>query len=280
MLLVGSVNGGDGGILSLLRSNVRTADSIPDKPSAPSSTSPRSGRDYEDEDDLDLDQTWQEYFAIGAIVVATSPYLGPRMIVGDEDLGPAAFPSMPYSWHFADVSDQTLGRGQSPDRRWAWLTRLRLDYLEDFDDLSSIGGRLLIETDHRLGMDFGFQYLEEDFRAAASDRLWVGDANVLYRFAQGERLQMRSGIGINWLSDELGTDFGFNFTYGGEWFPVKPWIVSTELDIGRLGSASLFHIRATLGWQLQNVEWFTGYDHLGVGSARIDGIVVGLRLWF
>lgn len=84
----------------------------------------------------------------------------------------------------------------------------------------------------------------------------------------------------DWLTDSVGNDAGFNFTYGGDWFPIRPFIVSSELDWGEIGHASLFHARITTGVQWHRGEIYAGYDYLDVGNAQLDAWVAGLRLWF
>jgi len=91
---------------------------------------------------------------------------------------------------------------------------------------------------------------------------------------------MRTGLGMNWLSDSVDSDFGFNFTYGGDWFPRKPWVISSTIDWGRLGHAALFHGRATIGMNYRRWEIYAGYDYYDVGGAQIDGFVTGIRFWY
>ena len=93
-------------------------------------------------------------------------------------------------------------------------------------------------------------------------------------------MTMRAGLGLNWLTDSSDTDLGFNFTYGGDLFPAKPWVISGEIDWGTLGHAGLFHGRTTVGICLRQVELFAGYDYFDVGDAQLDGFVSGLRLWY
>ena len=113
-----------------------------------------------------------------------------------------------------------------------------------------------------------------------SDALWTGDFNVTFRFAQSKHLQMRTGLGFNYLADEIGSDFGFNFTYGSDWFPSRPWVLSADIDWGTLGHANLFHARSTVGLQFHGMEIFTGYDYYEVGNTEIRGMIGGLRFWF
>ena len=72
---------------------------------------------------------------------------------------------------------------------------------------------------------------------------------------------MRTGLGLNWLSDNLGSEFGFNFTYKGDFFPMDPLVISAELDLGKTGSSNLAHVRVTTGMNYRHAEIFAGYDH-------------------
>ncbi|MBM82299.1 MAG: hypothetical protein CMJ78_17165 [Planctomycetaceae bacterium] len=103
---------------------------------------------------------------------------------------------------------------------------------------------------------------------------------MVFRFAQSETVQFRTGLGFNWLEDDGHTDAGFNFTYGVDIYPSRPWVFSTTLDLGALGHSGLVHSRTTVGFQWKRLEVFTGYDFFKVGSAEIDGLISGLQIWF
>ena len=156
----------------------------------------------------------------------------------------------------------------------------RSEYAHDFDGLSRIGTRFLLDTTFRFGFESEVNQWRESLGAGNYDELWTGDANVFFRFAQSSRLQMRTGIGANWLSDEEGSEHGFNFTYQADFMPSKPWVISTELDLGKLGESSLIHGRITTGLQWRRTECYVGYDYYQVGDVPLKGFVGGIRLWF
>lgn len=161
-----------------------------------------------------------------------------------------------------------------------WSGQFRAEYGNEFDDLSHIGGHLLLDTAPRFGIDSEFYYRQENLVGGGHDELWTGDFNLLYRFAQSEHVAMRSGVGVNWLSDSIDTDFGFNFTYGIDILPCRPWIFSSTIDWGSVGEADLFHFRSTAGVNIRNVEVYIGYDHYNVGGFETDSLISGLRFWF
>jgi len=200
---------------------------------------------------------------------------GPRAAIGDDSNDPGYFLRYPYL-HAQDAA--IVAHATSATSHRTWMLRTRGEYADDFDSLSRIGGALLFDTASRWGLDSEFNHHREEL-FGERDSLWTGDANIVYRFAQSEQLQMRAGIGLNWLHDPLDTDFGFNFTYAGDWFPTQPLIISHEIDWGRLGHSTLFHGRITAGVNYHRLEFYTGYDYLDIGQAEVSGMVGGMRLW-
>jgi len=136
------------------------------------------------------------------------------------------------------------------------------------------------EATESLGIDTEANYRREQLAIGMHDQLRTGDANLVFRFAQSEKLQMRSGLGMNCLTDSDASDFGFNFTYGGDWMPVRPWVISADIDWGRISHATLLHGRLTTGIQVNRVEVYTGYDHFNVGNVRINSLIGGVRISF
>ena len=91
---------------------------------------------------------------------------------------------------------------------------------------------------------------------------------------------MYFGVGANFLDDASGTDWGINFTYGGDWLLKAPWVMSLDLDLGRIGHATLSHVRWTIGMALKRYEVYVGFDHYRAGSVDLDQMVSGSRGWF
>jgi len=167
-----------------------------------------------------------------------------------------------------------------PSEPFAYSLRARTEYADDFDSISRIGTRILFDTTTRFGVDSEVNYWRESLAVGQHDDLWTGDANLVFRFAQSEWMQVRTGLGVNWLADEVGTELGFNFTYQGDFFPAQPWIISAEIDLGSLGDETLVHGRVTTGLQWHRAEVFIGYDYYEVDQTELSGFVSGLRLWF
>jgi hypothetical protein len=149
----------------------------------------------------------------------------------------------------------------------------------DFKGLQKHGGRLRLDTLSRFGLDTEWNYRRESL-SSGHDMLWNGDVNLVYRFAQSQRAAFYMGLGLNWLSDHLGSNAGFNFTYGADFYPTKPWVLSGSIDWGTLGHASAFHGRATVGVMLNRLEFFTGYDYYKLGGTSLPSYVAGVQLHF
>ena len=202
----------------------------------------------------------------------SAPFWAPPSILGDE--GEAGyFPDHPY-----DDATGSLLFDKTPSGAHDTQVILQGQYGDDFGGVSHANGRLLLETDWRLGIDTEFFYRNED--GNPDDELWTGDFNFIWRFAQSETTQFRTGIGFNWLRDRSDDDYGFNFTYGADFFPADPWVISGVLDWGRLGEATLFHGRTTIGVTQNGWGLFTGYDYFNVGGAGLHAWINGIEVRF
>ena len=173
---------------------------------------------------------------------------------------------------YMNILPTTLGK--------PWACQIQLDYIDNFDALTGLSGQIIFETTSRWGCQATFHTFCEDLHDDRYDHLTLGDCNLIYRFAQHPRGQMRMGIGANWLTDPAQTDLGFNFYYGGDFFPRKPWVVSAELDWGTLGHAGLFRFRTSTGLVFRSLETYVGYEYSDIGSTQNNFFVSGVRVWF
>lgn len=255
--------------LEELRDGVRTSD--PPAPREQSAT-PKA-RSYDDCCDDDSDDAWGGLLLFGI----TAPFWGPPAWAGDTYSETGYFAHFPYQH---DDGYMVIGPSLAESSLYTWAIRGRAEYGTDFRHLEWTGGQLLIETSPRWGLESDFRHIREDVPPGRFDSLWLGDANIVFRFAQSEYLVMRTGLGVNFLSDPIDTNAGFNFTYGGDFFPIRPWIFSGELDLGLLGHSSVVHLRSTVGVNLGMAEAYLGYDYYDVGRAQIAGLVAGVRLWY
>jgi hypothetical protein len=211
-------------------------------------------------------------------IVATVPFWGSGAAIGDSHELTGYFPEHPYEDH--EFPGYMSIEPNIPEYHWFYGGHVQAEYGDSFDSLSGIGGRLVLDSSMRLGFDTELQYRREDLGFQLHDDLWTGDANITYRIAQHPQFIMRTGLGVNWLSDQFGTDYGINFTYGAEWFIYDPLVVTAGIDWGRVGQSEIFHLRTEVGMTIEQFEPFVGFDHYSIGGVGIQEVVVGLRIWF
>ena len=269
------------GALSQIREDVRT-------PSAPAAESEgkssshgnahkRCHHAYACDCDDDDDNWFGSLFWKAGVAIVGAPIWIPVTIAHDDYSSAGYFPEYPYQ---DGIDGYMMIDPWLPSIPFSHSLQVRTEYADDFDSISRIGTRILFDTTTRFGIDSEVNYWRESLGGGQHDDHWTGDANLVFRFAQSERIQMRTGLGVNWLADEVGSDFGFNFTYQGDFFPAEPWIISAEVDLGSLGDETLVHARITTGLQWHRAEVFIGYDYFEVDQTELSGLVSGVRLWF
>jgi hypothetical protein len=211
--------------------------------------------------------------AAGAIIL--SPLWAPRAMLGDDFNGSGYFVRFPYDGDAGYIRTSRCGEKTRP-----LAVRLDVEYAETFDRLESVNGHLLVETSPRFGVAAALNHLEERLPSGGRDRLDIGNCNVVYRFAQNEWAEFRTGLGFNWMKNTERTELGFNFTYAVDLYPRKPWVLSAEIDAGTLGDAGLFQFRTTTGVVFHGVETYIGYEYTDIGRTHWNSLIAGVRLWF
>jgi hypothetical protein len=225
---------------------------------------------------------WLFFKACGA------PFVLPPALLGDDYRHDGYFLAHPYQhglpgfMRIEGFLDEGLPPGASPldpQGLRTWIGRLTLQESNDFRGLNRVNGQVLLDSSSRFGLQTGWTYLTEGLTGGRHDDMVLGDFDVTFRFAQNEYVQMRTGLGARVLADSR-SRWGFNFTYGGDFFPAKPLVLSGVVDLGTLGSAGLVHARGTAGVIFRGWEFFTGYDFMRIGSVNLQGPTLGLRFWF
>lgn len=298
-LTVAAARAGD---LERMRDDVRSEPSPGPAPPRAEEPDRRRSRDSEAETPWDSD-SWGlpgDVFLAGAGVCAlgagacvTSPIWGPHVMLDDRFDVAARFPRFPYDQTpgYLILDGAHLAEAVEEEPNWQWLNpwatgarcwagRFDIEYAENFDSLNQLAGHLLVSTASRFDLDAQASHFEESLSGVRHDHLWLGDANLTFRFAQNEFAQFRAGVGVNWLTDANDTDLGFNFTYGVDVFPCKPFVLTSAIDWGTLGHAELFRFRATVGVVVHGIEAYTGYEYFDLDRTQINALVGGVRVWF
>jgi hypothetical protein len=235
----------------------------------------RDQEDYLESDDMELDTA--AAMALCAAHIATVPLWGPAFLLEDSYAESAFFPRYPNQ---QPHQGYLMIEPDIPLMERPWGGRCSIGYGENFDEITAVNGRLMLESSSRFGFDSETRYVAQRVGPGRHDSLWISDINANFRFAQSERFQMRFGIGGNLFYGDQESRAGFNLTYGADWFPARPWIVSADLDWGQLGHASLFHALFTVGLHWHHCEAYSGYDYLDVGYTQFNSFVAGIRFWF
>jgi hypothetical protein len=265
-------------VLNTARSEVRS----PSEPATP--TSEKSSRSTDPCDD-GLDGELLGFCGQLFAYVIASPFYVPPMLFGDHYDTPGTFVAYPYAvgWGGSMQPGLEVNRveGATPfewERRFTF--RASVEEGNNFDGLNRVGLTFLADSFTRFGIGGGVHFYEEKRTTQSPDQLAIGDVNLLFRFAQSERVQFRTGLGARFLNDDVRTDWGWNFVYGAEAYPFEPLSWSWQLETGTLGNAWVFRATTRLGFVWKNSEAYVGYDYLRIGHAELQGPMVGLRVWF
>jgi hypothetical protein len=201
----------------------------------------------------------------------------PPFLLGDTYNETFYYAPYPYAGNYCGY--QFLDRAtEFPLKTWAM--RLTIENGNDFDGVNRLAGQLKFDHESRWGILSTWNYYHENLGGGQTDDSLFGSTNVTFRFAQNQNASVYTGLGLNVLTGRQQTNFGVNFTYGGDWYPMDPLIVSAQIDLGTLGDAWLYHARGSVGAIYHGCEFFVGYDFLRIGSTNVQGPMAGVRFWF
>jgi hypothetical protein len=224
------------------------------------------------------------------LACALAPFVLPRVLFDDAGNSSGYFPGFPYalgphSYQFVDPegwapkNDEHLHPFDDAFLK-PWAVRLAVEDGNDFRGLNRLGAQLTVDTESRFGVQSDWSFVQERLNGGGRDHTTLGATELTYRFAQCEAAEMHAGVGFRLRTDDVNTRWGFNFLYGGDWYPAKPVVASSQFEVGQLGANWVYHLRGTLGVAYRHVELFGGYDFLRLGTANIQRPLAGLRFWF
>ena len=167
--------------------------------------------------------------------------------------------------------------GSSPGKKVSLRLSGETKYVSE--DLYGGGFGLRFQMNNMFELDTHWLFLRENVGEESLVLGTFGEAHLSVRFAYNESWQFRIGLGSRHLISEGESSLGFDSVYGIDVFLGRPFVLGLEGHLGNLGAAFSWQLRAQLGVLLGPVEFFGGYDALGIGSATINGPVAGLRLW-
>lgn len=263
----------DDGKLGNIRKETKDSGSKRNPPKSDSSSSSSSSK----RDNSSCDDTSSflgEIFSpiIGYILI--SPYYVPHHFWDEGFSTPLYFHPYPYF----NANQGYFSLDETENTRF-WAIDLSPEFKVYKDEVYGYGLNLNIRANFRIELQADYNYLEEKLDNGSTDSLALGNVNLLFRFAQNPYLLMRSGIGMNMLIDTE-DDFGFNFTYSADIYPIKPLFLSARIDLGGLGDATFIRFRATVGFIWKQFELNAGFEYYDIGDVSLEGGTLGFKVYF
>lgn len=235
---------------------------------------------------------WWGLRAVGA------PWWVPYAAAGDHYDRPYAFPGAPYQGGI-DGYVRILGvtplmpdpnASQHPNQRLlgnSTAVRIAAEGSWIDMDMQRMGLSLLLSTNGRVEIGTDWSLFTEnvhagdpDFPSGGTDHLWLGTVDGSFLFAQGPHSQFRTGLGVRVRSGSVSAnEYGINFLYGMDFYPVRPLIVSIRGDIGSVGDGFIARARGSFGGIVGHLELFAGFDNTWYRDQAWGGPVIGVRIW-
>ncbi len=108
---------------------------------------------------------------------------------------------------------------------------------------------------------------------------WLGDVGGSLASPTADRVHFHYGGGaLYWNNGGQGATGGYG-SYGIDFFPLNPIIISTVAKVGGLGGEWYLDLRGTAGVSLGQIEAYVGYSHLSVAGVSLGGPLMGIRMW-
>lgn len=182
------------GMLDMLRSDVR-ATSESNEEDDDRRDDRHHGRHHHDGDNEDGDDSllasilndsgMTEFAFRTTLFTVTAPFWVPTGLTGDDHVSDGYFRRFPYDHRYSEFgSDGYLLIRDLPIHPRRWAGRFQFEHGDDFNRMNRLGGRLLLDTTSRFGLDIESHHFEEHLVPTNRyDTLWLGDANITFRFA-------------------------------------------------------------------------------------------------
>jgi hypothetical protein len=174
-----------------------------------------------------------------------------------------------WNSYFSDYPYQSpnVGLYSSPEQtNKRFSMKLFGNYFYNSSDLQGFDFRARICPLPFLGIAFDFTDLTEDLDSK-QDNIQIYNVFINYYRGRSRRLALWWGLGVKGIEGDK-TRFGPAFNLGTEIYPIKPISDRTVAEL-------LLH----LNYHIQRSILFIGYHRYSVGSAILDGGIVGVGVY-
>lgn len=137
-----------------------------------------------------------------------------------------------------------------------------------------------------LRLETEWQRYIEHLPSGATDSLTLGAIGAALAIPADDALTVLAGFGLSTFHDRYGDESGWYAKLGVELFPIRPLIISAEIQGGFIradefdSETFLGGGRATVGLIWNRCEAYGGWQATWIESVTLDGPVAGLRVWF
>lgn len=114
---------------------------------------------------------------------------------------------------------------------------------------------------------------------ATVETAWLGDVGGSLASPTADGVHFHYGGGVLYWNNEGQAATGGYGSYGIDFFPMDPIVISTVAKVGGLGGQWYFDVRGTAGVSLGQIEAYVGYSYLSVAGASLGGPLMGIRMW-
>jgi hypothetical protein len=202
--------------------------------------------------------------------IVAAPWRLPAMVLQELYPGYRGVVAYPYA------DESPVDNAQAPGQSTPYTLQLRAGATARNPRLLS--GTLAAQIDFAppVALHIDYRLLTEQDRGVRS---WVGlgNAELLYRFAESPRANFHSGLGYLQWADAEGLAHGVGFIYGFDSYPLWPLSFGSRLSIGVLGHSYAFQWRTYLGALIDRYEIQVAYDHLDVAGVQLGGVQLSLQ---
>ncbi len=184
------------------------------------------------------------------------------------------------SYYFSDYPYQNpnVGWYDSPnqtDKRFSM--KLFGNYFYNSTDLQGFDFRARICPLPFLGVALDFTDLNEDL-GSKQDHIQIYNIFVNYFRGRSQRLAFWWGLGVKGIEGNK-TNYTPAFNIGTEIYPIKPISFHLNYNIGSINDKAVGELLLHLNCHIQRSIVFIGYHRYSVGSAILDGAIVGIGVY-